>query len=271
MNKENPVAENKRESVSESTSEKLPKDILKEVDGNAIEEEKSLKAVEMSIGNGNKEGFQKEASERGIIGNLSEKIKKNKLLRAALIGFSLYSASPSLAAEIPELLKGNQNGTEKAEESESGFDLKSNLDQFKNMPEEYKKQLEAVFSGASDEKKKIIQQILKGESDSDEENIIDSSEDVDLLKIQQQIIDLQNKGEMAPSHKKVELPDGTYVENGAEQKITIESASENQIRAWIDSLKDSEKAKEEAKSFNEKNKEGWQNIYPERNPAAQDK
>ncbi|PIP28117.1 MAG: hypothetical protein COX29_02905 [Candidatus Moranbacteria bacterium CG23_combo_of_CG06-09_8_20_14_all_35_22] len=145
MNKEKPIAENKRESISKSASEKLPKDILKEVDENAIEEEKSLEDVEARI-NESGQDFKEEISNKGIIRSFGEKIAKNKLFRASLVGFSLCGASPTFASEIPKLLDENQNSIEQKEKSESGFDLKSKLEQFKDMPEEYKKQLEQVFS-----------------------------------------------------------------------------------------------------------------------------
>jgi hypothetical protein len=251
------IEEGKKDSQIENLEgderKKLPQDILEEVENNSVEEEKVLKEIELRVGESDPD-FQKEENKGGFVSGLAEKIKKNKFLRASLVAYSLCSASEAFTKEIPKLLEGSQDSAGKQIESnESGFDLHSKLEQFNAIPEEYKKQLEQVFSEASGEKKKIIQQALDGEVSLTEKEIIDSKEDVDLLKIQQQIIDLQNSGEMA-SRKRggvilpfdsehsgkttgVEFSDDTIAENEGRQRITIENASENQIRAWIDSLK----------------------------------
>ena len=100
-------------------------------------------------------------------------------------------------------------------------------------------------------KKIIIDELENGGGISDED--FNEGEDTGLLITQQQVIDLQNSGEMAPRREggvilpfderhsgktnNVEYTDDRIAEDGGLQKLTINDASENQIRAWVDYLK----------------------------------
>jgi hypothetical protein len=234
--------------------EKLLQEILEKSDDNTYEEECVLDEANSRIEKGS-EDFQKEIAENGILNSLGDKLKRNKLLRAALVGFSLYSASPALASGINEAFNKLSVGIESAEASQDKkSDLAGILSEF-NISSAHKKELEQVYGNASIEARKIILNELESDAGLDNESVVgvNDHEDSNLLVLQQQAIDLQNSGEMG-SHREggvilpfdsehsgktegVEYTNNNIAEDSGKQKITIGNASKNQIRAWIDYLK----------------------------------
>ena len=180
----------------EKESENLSENVLGDAEKNETKEEQAIKDVETRISESDQE-FQQEAQSEGIINKLGDKIKESKLLRAASIGFALYNASPALAAEIPKLLGEKQSGVEQIKSEREEVDFQSKLDELESMPDEYKDELSQIYDRAPDDKRELILKALESKPLTDREiSNSDSRENIDLLVLQQNIIDLQNSGEM---------------------------------------------------------------------------
>lgn len=226
--------------------ETSPEQILRTLENNSNTEKESLDEITKRIQNSDS-SFKQETTESGILSSLGEKVKKNKLLRAALVGLSLYSANPVFASELEGVLSRSETVESASQSQEKSSDMK----QFGNIPESRRKDFEQIFASASEETKRIMLDELENGNGLSDKDILDSNEDIEFLNLQQQIIDLQNSGEMQ-----------------GKQKITIENASENQIRNWVDYLKNPDEYRKKRVEWDQKNKEGWQNVYPERNPEG---
>ncbi len=247
------------------------------------------------------EGFEQEAENHGILSRLGENIKNNKIIRATLIGLYLFNATPGLAqtsntaertvrienkyvispmvadSMVKTLLERAKNGSIGVEKNNYS-EIKEELSKFSDMSKAHKDQLKQVYLGASEEKKKIILDTLdEGYSFLNKKEILEAniSKDPFFLTLKQQVIDLQDKGEIKtereggvvlpfdPEHSKKN--DGVeFTNNRVEKsviKINIEDKSENQIKAWINSLKNPERWSSDLKKWNTRNEEGLQN-YP---------
>ena len=229
--------------------ETSPEQILRTLENNGNAEKESLNAITERIQNSDSD-FKQETAESGILSLLGEKVKKNKLLRAALVGLSLYSANPAFASGLEGILN-------KSETVESvGQEKSSDMKQFGNIPESRRKDFEQIFASAPEEAKRIMLDELENGNGLSDKDILDrnTNEDLDLLIMQNQMIDLQNSGELK--------------DDGRIWKIGIGNASENQIRNWVDYLKDPEKFKAKKADWERKNRDGWQNVYPDRNPEG---
>lgn len=255
MKEEKLISTEKKEDNPENTenqSEKETLDLLESLENKSSKEEELLSEVKEEIKE-NKSESQKEITGGGVINLLSEKIKKNKFLRATLVGLSLYSANPAFASELSNILRDSSSVTSQESSRHKNFDLVEKLNQIDSISDFNREQLEQIYAGASVETRKVI--IDELEKEDKEKNVFssDSKEDPYLLVLQQQVVDLQNDGEMAPRKKggvilpsdeghsgennNIEYTDDSLVHDEGKQKITIENASENQIRAWIDYLK----------------------------------
>lgn len=162
------TAESNFENI-EGNIEKLPQEILKNLENNNNEEEKLSGEISTRVEESNQD-FQKETAEGGILSSLGEKIKKNKLMRAALVGLSLYSANPAFASGLETVL--NNTGTIKSsQETSRGEDrhterielVKSIKDEFSNHinSRDYLNKLTGEFNGDSDRAKKEQSERLK--------------------------------------------------------------------------------------------------------------
>ncbi|MEA2006879.1 MAG: hypothetical protein U9O20_01835 [Patescibacteria group bacterium] len=232
-----------------SSVETSPEQILKTLENNGNTEKESLNEITEKIKNSDP-SFQQKTAESRILSSLGEKVKKNKLLRAALVGLSLYSANPAFASGAESEL----SKSETIESARPSHEKNLNMEQFGNLPESRQKDFEQIFASAPEEAKRIMLDELENGKGVDYKNA-SSNEDPDLLILQQQVVNLQNSGEMDLRRKGgvnlpfdeehsgktngIEYSDNEIAENGGKQEITIENASENQIRSWINYLKSS--------------------------------
>jgi hypothetical protein len=212
--------------------------------------------------------FQKEIEQSGILNKLGEKIKKNKLVRAGIIGLSLCNASPSFALELNKALDKVKmiDSIPLSQEKEI-----LNLNQLDHLSESRKQEVENILASSPDRVKKIILDELGNESNKE----VEKSLGEDLPVLQQRIVDLKNSGEI-DSNKQggVILPfdenhsgesggvenikDPLMEKNREKQQVNLENVNEEQIRNWVNFLKDPEKYKERKAEWNEKNEQGWQ-------------
>lgn len=211
--------------------------------------------------------FQEEIEQSGILNKLGEKIKKNKLVRAGIIGLSLCNTSPSFALGLNKAL----NKAEAVDSIPISQEKETlNLNQFNNLPDSRKQEVSNILASSSDRVKKVILDELGNKRGKEMEKSLGK----DLLVSQQKIADLQDNGEMDLRRKggavlpfdenhsgksdSVEYTDDSLAENGGRQKITLENADEEQIRNWVNFLKDPKKYKKRKVEWNKKNEQGWQ-------------
>jgi hypothetical protein len=232
----------------ENIVEKPLNQILESLSGRSdLEESKSENIQEKVLESD--PSFQKEIERSGILNKLGEKIKKNKLVRAGIVGLSLCSSNPVLASELNKVLNETETIETKPLSQKKDFDL----DRISSLNQTRKQELSQILSSSSDRVRNIILDEIQNGGDLESRKNLGN----DLLVLQQQVVDLQNSGEMdlrreggvvlpfdenhSGAHTGLEYTDNSVAEDGGKQKITLENASEEQIRNWVNFLKNSEK------------------------------
>lgn len=233
----------------EKQTEREGQDILESLENRSIKEEQLFNEVKSKT---------EEDIGDGVLSLLGEKMKKNKLLRATLVALSIYSTSPAFATETDSTLR--ESSSANSEELFQDKNLAEKLNQIEGLSDFNRKQLEKVYTRASEEKRKTIIDQLKKDNNRDSDFTSSGENNPDFLVLQQQIADLQNSGEMSPRRKggvvlpfdkehsgensSIEYTDDSLADDGGMMKINIENASENQIRAWIDYLKNKKRTEQ---------------------------
>ncbi len=237
----------------EGRSEKDLQEVLECIEINSEKEEEILNEIKDNIKEDS--DAQEKGTEDGIISLLSKKIKKNKLIRTALVGFMLYSASPAVASEEKNIPREPLSLSATELSQRESFNPVEKLSQASSIPDVNKEEVEQVYNRAPKEIKRVIADEL-----NKKDKTINDKNDASRLVLQQQIIDLQNKGEMAlrreggvvlPHDEEhsgesdgIEYTNEMIAEDGGRQRITIENASEEEVRAWINYLKNQKNKKQ---------------------------
>lgn len=321
---------------------------LEEINLGKKEEEESIAKVEGVLGRLGEEGekFTEKPENSMFLKNFKGKILKNKAVRATLIGLSLYTAAPELAAAVsfenektapitenfkPEIAdsmvesllskirdlsvdsekdetkKGKLKNQEMEYKMENNLDVENQLSQvgeteleekkaqnevsnkssvesqfpqFENVSLVYQEGVKQVYDKASAENKKLILDILSEEySFPDEEEILNSSGDPFRLVQAQQVRELQLEKGMKDNESGVRLPFDEDYQNKEEvlnressnpEIFDINNSNNEQIKNWLNYVKSPEQWLADIKRWDERNEEGWQNIYPERNEVGND-
>lgn len=130
---------------------KDPQEILDELETNTDEENRGLDYVKKMLDK-SAPNFQKKDEHRGIFMELIGKMRKNRLIHAALVGLSLYSANPDFASNLDTAFRE----TSSIINSDALNSFPISTKNLSNASAFHIEELRQIYMAAPEEKRKII-------------------------------------------------------------------------------------------------------------------